>query len=208
MAQLGCLGDQHVRRIGSQGTRPAAIRLFDFSSPFSPRADDQPLPGLVAILGPGRVPASPIAPATRTLGSRSRDQGISAGGARRCAKDGITVAAALDPSWPTDFTWGRERFVEEARTLADPATARRRSCASSTSSRPTAPPTWSWRWCAATTLEQRLKRTRQGSAAGRSIEHPARPLLDGLRAGARDRLPPSRHQAGQHHARCRAAIRP
>ena len=39
------------------------------------------------------------------------------------------------------FAWGRERFLDEARTLAR-LDARRPSCGFSTSSRPTAPPTW------------------------------------------------------------------
>jgi len=55
-------------------------------------------------------------------------------------QDGVTVLPR-STKMAEDFTWGRDRFVSEGRTAC---TARRRSCMSSTSSKPTARRTSSW----------------------------------------------------------------
>ena len=65
-------------------------------------------------------------------------------------REGRTTVLPRSPDHAEQFAWGRERFLE--RRAPWPAwIARRPSCASTTSSRPTAPPTWSWPWSRART---------------------------------------------------------
>ena len=94
-----------------QGQPPSDV---DFVA-LSP-ADDRPLRDR-GYPRPGRLrhhlsrPRHPARP-------RSRHQGISAGRRSPCAKTAYIGAAALDQRSPKTSTWGRERFVDEGRTLA------------------------------------------------------------------------------------------
>ena len=97
-----------------------------------------------------------------------------------------------------DFTWGRERFVAEGRTLASlqdaPAIVRVFDFLEANGTAYIV-----MELLHGETLEQRLKRDRSAEAGRRSTHPVAAARRAG--AGARRGLPASRHQAGQHPAR-------
>ena len=57
-------------------------------------------------------------------------------------REGRTTVLPRSTEHAEQFAWGRERFLDGGAHAGDGSTARRRSCGSSISSKPTAPPTW------------------------------------------------------------------
>ena len=159
--------------------------------------DDRPLRDRVGA-GPGRL-RHHLPRARRPARPRGGDQGIPADGAGD-APGSAPRCCRAPPRWP--------RISAGDASASSPRAARwraciacRRSCRSSISSRPTAPPTSSWSCCSGETLEERIKRQRQAGRRGRRPH----PVAAARRAGAgpQCRLPASRHQARQHPARRR-----
>ena len=99
-----------------------------------------------------------------------------------------------------DFVWGRERFLEEARILASlegaPAVVHVHDFLEANGTAYMV-----MGLVRGDTLEQRLKRDGQLSAP--VIATHVQPVARRTRGGPQGWLPASRHQASQHHARCR-----
>ena len=129
---------------------------------------------------------------------RCRDQGISADGARgpRRRHHG---AAAVDRISPRSSIWGRDRFLEEARILAKldgaPAIVRVFDFLEANGTA----------YMVMALLDGEIARAapqaRRTFVAAGCRKHPLSPARR-PRGGPCDGLPASRHQAGQHHARC------
>ena len=100
-----------------------------------------------------------------------------------------------------DFDWGRERFIEEGRTLATlheaPAIVQVFDFLEENGTAYIV-----MELLRGETLEERIKA--EDAALGRELDAILWPLIEGLQQGARGGLPASRHQARQRAARRRA----